>query len=196
MIYNKQPNQQITKVERNPSNSFAEVMRLYHSYDLSPNQCSSILVQTIDAPLALVWSMVRRFDNPQAYKRFIKSCALLEGDGGPGSVRKVMLVSGLPAGTSTERLDELDDDRHVMKFSIIGGDHRLANYRSTTTLHREDDGSSAGGRTVVIESYVVDVPAGSSKEDTCLFADTIVRCNLKSLANVSEKMAKGNVAIV
>lgn len=101
---------------------------------------------------------------------------------------KVEIVSGLPARFSTERLDKLDDETHVMIFSIIGGDHRLENYHATTTLH-EDNGREDGKKTVVIESYVVDVQAGSSEEDTCLFADTIIRCNLKSLANISEKMA-------
>ncbi|KAF8413742.1 hypothetical protein HHK36_001735 [Tetracentron sinense] len=149
-----------------------------------PHQCGSTLVQTIDAPLPLVWSVVRRFDYPQAYKRFIKTCFIREGDGGIGSIRDVHLVSGLPAKTSTERLDELDDDSHVMSFSIVGGDHRLVNYRSTISLH---DGER--GKTVVVESYVVDIPAGSSKEDTCVFVDTIIGCNLRSLAWVTEKMA-------
>lgn len=156
--------------------------------NFSPNQCGSRLIQTIDAPLALVWSIIRRFDNPQAYKQFVKSCTLSAGNGGIGSVREVMVVSGLPAATSTERLDELDDELHVMMFSIIGGDHRLVNYRSKTTLHQIGEGF--GGRTVVEESYVVDVPAGNSKEDTCCFADLIIGCNLRSLARVTERMAK------
>lgn len=45
-------------------------------------------------------------------------------------------------------------------------------------------------RTVAIESYVVDVPPGNTKEDTCVFADTIVRFNLRSLAEISEKLAR------
>ncbi|GLT63442.1 hypothetical protein SLA2020_360070 [Shorea laevis] len=159
-----------------------------HARNVSSNQCGSRLVQTIDAPLSLVWSILRRFDNPQAYKQFIKSCTMRAGNGSKGSVREVMVVSGLPAATSTERLDELDDDSHVMMVSFIGGDHRLVNYRSTTTLH-EIEGISSG-KTVVEESYVVDVPAGNSKEDTCSFADTIIGCNLRSLARVTEQMAK------
>ncbi|KAL6991229.1 hypothetical protein U1Q18_009347 [Sarracenia purpurea var. burkii] len=136
--------------------------------------------------------MIRRFDSPHAYNRFLRSCTILAGDGGStGSIREVTFVSGLPAGFSTERLDELDDDAHVMKFSMIGGDHRLENYQSTTTLHEEEEkGGENYGKTVVIESYVVDVPAGNSKEDTCFFNDTIIRCNLKSLAKISEKMAR------
>ncbi|GMI77676.1 PYR1-like 11, regulatory components of ABA receptor 5 [Hibiscus trionum] len=157
---------------------------------LSPNQCCSSLVQAIDAPLPLVWSILRRFDNPQAYKQFVRSCTLSAGDGGIGSVREVMVVSGMPAAMSMERLDRLDDDTHVMMVSIIGGDHKLVNYRSMTRLHESRSGEGdGGGKTVVVESYVVDVPAGNSKEDTRTFADMIIGCNLRSLARVTEKLA-------
>ncbi|XP_010495731.1 PREDICTED: abscisic acid receptor PYL12 [Camelina sativa] len=147
--------------------------------------CGSTLVQTINAPLPLVWSVLRRFDNPKTYKIFVKTCALRSGDGGEGSVREVTLVSDLPASFSLERLDELDDESHVMVISIIGGDHRLVNYQSKTmafVAKEEED------KTVVVESYVVDVPDGNTEEETTLFADTIVRCNLRSLAKLSEKM--------
>ncbi|KAL3820277.1 hypothetical protein ACJIZ3_006182 [Penstemon smallii] len=156
---------------------------------ISPKQCGSTVSQTIDAPLPLVWSLVRRFNNPQAYKQFVRTCDLRSGDGGVGSVRELTVVSGLPAGSSTERLDRLDDDSHVMVVSIIGGDHKLVNYQSTTSLHRAEK----GGRTVVMESYVVDIPPDSCEEDTCVFTDTIIGFNLKSLANITEKMASREV---
>lgn len=78
-----------------------------------------------------------------------------------------------------------------MSISIIGGDHRLNNYRSVTTLHRAaaDDGGD-GGRTVVVESYVVDVPQGNTKEETRVFIDTIVRCNLQWLGQIAENLEK------
>ncbi|TXG59815.1 hypothetical protein EZV62_014388 [Acer yangbiense] len=154
---------------------------------LLPNQCGSSLVQTIDAPLHLVWSILRKFDHPQAYKRFIKSCTLLNVATtacGTGSVREVTIISGLPATTSAERLDKLDDDLHVMQVSVIGGDHRLKNYHSTTSL-KEIEG---GRKTVVVESYVVDVPEGNSGDDTCTFVETIIGCNLRSLGKVVEKL--------
>ncbi|XP_030547201.1 abscisic acid receptor PYL12-like [Rhodamnia argentea] len=174
------------------------MVRLHHTPDFLPNQCGSCLTQTVSAPLPLVWSLVRQFANPQAYKQFVRSCRVVAGDGGTaGSLREVTVVSGLPACCSRERLDLLDDELHVMVFSIVGGDHRLVNYRSTTTLHeddREEEGEGAAGRpddnrTTVIESYVVDVPKDSNEEDTRSFAETIIRCNLRSLAEVSEKMA-------
>ncbi|MED6155050.1 hypothetical protein PIB30_002266 [Stylosanthes scabra] len=169
------------------SPSMEAMMENHHnttSSNLRSNQCSSSLVQTINAPLDLVWSIIRRFDYPQGYKQFIKSCTMLSGDGGIGSVREVLVMSGLPAEVSVERLDTLDDDQHVLKFTIIGGDHRLLNYSSTITLHEEEE--RFGGKTVAIESYVVDIPVGSSREDTCSFADTIVGCNLRSLAKITE----------
>ncbi|PON77006.1 Polyketide cyclase/dehydrase [Parasponia andersonii] len=87
-----------------------------------------------------------------------------------------------------ERHEKLDEDSRVMSFSIIGGDHHLANYRSTISVHEDEEGEGLT-KTVVVESYEVDVPEGSSEEDTCAFAETITRCNLLSLARIAEKMA-------
>ncbi|KAI3839032.1 hypothetical protein MKW92_000532 [Papaver armeniacum] len=176
-----------------------ESVARFHAHEVGPNQCCSAVIQVIDAPVSTVWSVVRRFDNPQAYKSFIKSCNVIRGDGCQvGCVRKVQVVSGLPAETSTERLEILDDERHILSFSMVGGDHRLSNYRSVTTLHPSWPSSSATGNsnastgTVVVESYVVDVPIGNTKDDTCVFVDTIVRCNLQSLGQFTENLVGRN----
>ncbi|KAM3344889.1 abscisic acid receptor PYL12 [Capsicum galapagoense] len=167
----------------------------YHTYPLSPNninnRCCSVVVLSISASINTVWSILRRFDNPQGYKNFLKSCHVIVGDGKEvGSLREVNVISGLPATKSIERLEILDDEKKVMSISIVGGDHRLNNYRSVTTLHRtvEDDGD--GDRTMVVESYVVDVPQGNTKEETIVFVDTIVRCNLQSLVQIAENLEK------
>ncbi|KAI5074273.1 hypothetical protein GOP47_0010234 [Adiantum capillus-veneris] len=158
----------------------------YHAHAIGPNQCHSMVVQRICAPVDLVWSVVRQFDNPQAYKHFIKRCSM-RGDGRVGSTREVELVSGLPAASSTERLEILDEERHILGFQIVGGEHRLRNYHSVTTLHvLELDGNPY---TMVIESYVVDVPDGNTMEDTRAFVDTIVGYNLTSLARIAELQA-------
>ena len=158
-----------------------DTVALHHAHVVDPNQCCSIVTQHINAPVSAVWAVVRRFDNPQGYKNFVRSCHVITGDGiRVGAVREVRVVSGLPAETSTERLEILDDERHVISFSMVGGDHRLRNYQSVTTLHANGNG------TLVIESYVVDVPQGNTKEETCVFVDTIVRCNVQSLAQIAE----------
>ncbi|KAJ6425196.1 hypothetical protein OIU84_025885 [Salix udensis] len=165
-----------------------ETVSRYHTHAVGPNQCCSAVVQQIAAPISTVWPVVRRFDNPQAYKHFVKSCHVILGDGDVGTLREVHVISGLPAANSTERLEILDDERHVISFSVVGGDHRLANYKSVTTLHA----SPAGNGTVVMESYAVDIPPGNTKEDTCVFVDTIVRCNLQSLAQIAENSSRRN----
>lgn len=158
----------------------------YHNHRVEANQCSSALIQHINAPVDLVWSLVRRFDQPQRYKPFISRCTV-SGELKIGSVREVNVRSGLPATTSTERLELLDDDEHILGIRIVDGDHRLKNYSSIITVHPEIINGKQG--TLVIESFVVDVPEGNTKEETCYFVQALINCNLKSLADVSERMA-------
>ncbi|KAI5642002.1 hypothetical protein M9H77_00199 [Catharanthus roseus] len=173
--------------------SLKQVIIDYHSYRVNSGQCSSLLAQRIHAPLNIVWSIVRRFDKPQTYKHFIKSCSVgHDFSMRVGDTRDVDVISGLPAATSTERLDILDDDRHVTGFSITGGEHRLRNYRSVTSVNEfRRDGQIW---TVVLESYIVDVPEGNTEEDTRLFADTVIKLNLQKLASVAEAAARGGGA--
>ncbi|KAI4324503.1 hypothetical protein MLD38_029987 [Melastoma candidum] len=172
--------------------SIPDAVAVYHTYTVHPSQCCSAVVQHIDSPLPVVWSFVRRFDDPTTYKHFVRSCHVISscpaGPNSVGSLRRIEVVSGLPAANSTERLEILDDTLHVISFSVVGGDHRLANYRSVTTLQESEDGTG----TVVVESYVVDVPLGNTKEETFVFVDTIVRCNLQSLAQISMNLAREN----
>ncbi|XP_023540507.1 abscisic acid receptor PYR1-like [Cucurbita pepo subsp. pepo] len=163
----------------------------FHIYKLNSGRCSSLLGQRIQAPPEVVWSVVRQFDKPQSYKHFIKSCTVSEGFTLEiGCTREVNVISGLPADTSTERLDIHDEERRVIGFSIIGGEHRLRNYRSVTSVHQlERDGQVWS---VVLESYAVDVPPGNTEEDTRLFADTVVKLNLQKLASVTEEMNRGD----
>jgi abscisic acid receptor (PYR/PYL family) len=146
--------------------------------------CTSLVAQRVAAPVRAVWPIVRSFGNPQRYKHFVRTCALAAGDGASvGSVREVTVVSGLPASNSTERLEILDDDRHILSFSVVGGEHRLRNYRSVTSVTEFQPGPYC----VVVESYVVDVPDGNTEEDTRMFTDTVVKLNLQKLASVAEE---------
>ncbi|KAK9077692.1 hypothetical protein SSX86_006029 [Deinandra increscens subsp. villosa] len=158
------------------------LINAYHMFDKIPNTCTSLITQRIDAPTHVVWPLVRRFDNPQRYKHFIKGCNML-GDGGVGSIREVTVISGLPASTSTERLELLDDEKRILSFRVVGGEHRLNNYLSVTSVNEfEKDGKAY---TVVLESYIVDIPAGNTVEDTKMFTDTVVKLNLQKLGLVA-----------
>lgn len=164
-----------------------EYIRKHHNKQQpGENQCSSALVKHIKAPVHLVWSLARRFDQPQKYKPFISRC-VVQGNLEIGSLREVDVKSGLPATTSTERLELLDDEEHILSIRIVGGDHRLRNYASTLSVHPEVIDGRPG--TLVIESFVVDVPEGNTKDETCYFVEALIKCNLKSLADVSERLA-------
>ncbi|CAM8971963.1 hypothetical protein QQ045_028982 [Rhodiola kirilowii] len=163
----------------------AQYISRYHHHQTADNQCASSLSTLIKAPVDLVWSLVRRFDEPQKYKPFVSRC-VVKGDFQIGSVREVNVKSGLPATTSTERLELLNDEEHILGIRIVGGDHRLKNYSSVVTVHPETvDGRPA---TLVIESFIVDVPEGNTKDETCYFVQALINCNHKSLADVSERM--------
>ncbi|KAE8716221.1 Abscisic acid receptor PYL9 [Hibiscus syriacus] len=164
----------------------ADYIRRHHLHEIGENQCSSTLVKHIKAPVPLVWSLVRRFDQPQKYKPFVSRC-VAQGNLEIGSLREVDVKSGLPATTSTERLELLDDNEHILCIKIIGGDHKLKNYSSIISLHPEIIDGRPG--TLVIESFVVDVPEGNTRDETCYFVEALIKCNLKSLANVSEGLA-------
>ncbi|KAG6605773.1 abscisic acid receptor PYL8-like [Cucurbita pepo subsp. pepo] len=168
------------------SNAEWELIRRYHRNEAAENQCTSQLVKHIKAPVHLVWSLVRRFDQPQRYKPFVRRC-VVKGNLEIGTLREVDVKSGLPATTSTERLELLDDDKHILSMRIVGGDHRLKNYSSIISLHPEIIDGRPG--TSVIESFVVDVPEGNTKDETCYFVEAFIKCNLKSLADVSERLA-------
>lgn len=133
----------------------AQYARLHHRHHCRENQCTSVLVKYIKAPVHLVsasnlfllsrssscvlvvtnggtstqvWSLVRRFDEPQKYKPFVSRCTV-HGHPEIGSLREVNVKSGLPATTSTERLEQLDDNERILGINIIGGDHRLKVYK-------------------------------------------------------------------
>lgn len=62
----------------------------------------------------------------------------------------------------------------------------MQNYSSIVSAHPETIDGRPG--TLVIESFVVDVPDGNTKDDTCFFVEAFIKCNLKSLAEVSEHL--------
>ncbi|XP_004253195.1 abscisic acid receptor PYL2-like [Solanum lycopersicum] len=166
------------------------LIRNYHTFEDLPNTCTSLVTQRIDAPVDVVWPFIRRFDNPEKYKHFIKSCRIVSGDGGVGSIREVTVVSGIPASTSTERLEILDDEKHILSFRVVGGEHRLTNYKSVTSVNEFKKNGKI--YTIVLESYIVDIPEGNTGEDTKMFTDTVVKLNLQKLALVAMSTMHGH----
>jgi hypothetical protein len=99
-----------------------------------------------------------------------------------GCMREVKDVSGLPAKNSVELLEILDEEKHILSFRVLGGEHRLRNYRSVTTV--SEFVRDERDWTIVVESYVSNIPEWNSREDTHTFIDSIVRSNLQSLSTL------------
>lgn len=153
---------------------------------LPPIKCSFSIEQVINAPIEVVWSIVRQFDNPKAYRMFIGECSSTSTSNAVGSFRHIAFVTDFPSTVSIERLDDLNEEKHVMVYSVVGGDHtcRLPNYQGMISVKEKCSGGQR--RTIVTEKYTVYVPEDSNAEETRYLVDTLVGFNLKSLARIAE----------
>ncbi|KAL6325211.1 hypothetical protein AAG906_023056 [Vitis piasezkii] len=92
---------------RSPLTSATQVPNVvsrHHTHFVGPNQCCSAVVQQIAALISTVWSVVRRFNNPQAYNHFVKSCHVVVGDNDVDTLHEVHVISGLPVANRTKAL--------------------------------------------------------------------------------------------
>ena len=79
-----------------------ELVGIYHFHSLDDGErefikCSAVVVQRVEAPASVVWSLVRRFDEPQIYKPFVRSCFIRSDHGNVkvGCIKEVRVVSNL-----------------------------------------------------------------------------------------------------
>ncbi|XP_039158972.1 abscisic acid receptor PYL3-like [Eucalyptus grandis] len=163
------------------SDRLKSIIQTHHTLGaVAPNTCTSLIAWSIDAPAHAVWPLALDFTNPRRYKPFIRKCHMREGNGGVGvrvwSRRDIEMLSGPPASTSMERVEILDDERRVVSFRIIGGDHGLCDYRSVTSVNEIIEGERKVA-TLVLESYAVQIPEGKTCEDTKVFVNTILKQN-------------------
>ncbi|KAG6554653.1 hypothetical protein Mapa_003671 [Marchantia paleacea] len=156
----------------------------FHVQEKGSNQARGFIYKEIEAPSDHVWKVIRRFDRPQAYKKFLVGCCLIRGDGGPGSIRRVWLQPELPGKYSIEQLELLDDENQVLSFRILGGEHKLKNYTSITSVANRTLTTGKLG-SLVIESYVVDVPEGNTEHQTNVIVHTLIRTHLISLEKIT-----------
>ncbi|CAK7333267.1 unnamed protein product [Dovyalis caffra] len=59
---------------------------------------------------------------PKLLPQFIKSVDLIHGDGGAGSIEQVKFAEGTDTKYVKHRIDELDKDNLVCKYTMIEGD--------------------------------------------------------------------------
>ncbi|XP_061344844.1 major allergen Pru av 1-like [Gastrolobium bilobum] len=75
------------------------------------------------APARLYKAIVLDSSNvfPKVLPDFIKSVEIIEGDGGPGSIKKLTLGEGKLIGYVKQKVDAVDAENYVYHYSVIEG---------------------------------------------------------------------------
>jgi hypothetical protein len=98
----------------------------------------------INATIAEVWPIVRRFDSLAEWHPAIRDCRIEGGQAGDqvGCVRLLHLQDG---GAVRERLLELSDRKHRYSYSILEAPFSVTDYVATLQLIEITDGAKTLG---------------------------------------------------
>eukprot|EP00897_Mesotaenium_endlicherianum_P006943 jgi/Mesen1/6277/ME000324S05315 len=165
-----------------------EHVRKFHDRKVGAEEAYNVVYQPVRASPEAVWSVLRDFHRPQRFRWAIGSCELNLPEGEQlhaGVTRRMTTVTGIPGSYITERLDWLCDEERVLGYTIIDTDFRLEGCHTVISVHKDVVDGEVD--TLVIQSYVITPPQGNSQEETVLLLDTIVKQNLKNLAESSKQ---------
>jgi len=87
------------------------------------------------------WECCKHSDKvlPDLLPEYFSSAEILEGNGGPGTVRVLHFGPAIPqAGAAKERLDKVDDATRTLSYTVLKGDPRYTNV--TAEVHFEAKG--------------------------------------------------------
>jgi len=87
------------------------------------------------------WECCKHSDKvlPDLLPEYFSSAEILEGNGGPGTVRVLHFGPAIPqAGAAKERLDKVDEATRTLSYTVVEGDPRYTNF--TADVHFEASG--------------------------------------------------------
>ncbi|KAM5568874.1 major strawberry allergen Fra a 1.05 [Rosa sericea] len=101
-------------------------------------------------PARLFRSFILDVDDliPKIAPQAIKGTEILQGDGGPGTIKKVTFGEGSQFGSVTHKIDGIDKDNFVYNYSLIEG-HVLSDHKIEKVSYETKLLASADGGTVV-----------------------------------------------
>jgi len=114
--------------------------------------------ETLDATPDAIWKACKNADEilVKSMPQFFASATLVQGHGGPGSIRVVKMGPAIPfAGEVTERMDLFDDASKKIGYTVLKGDPR---YRHMSATMQFKDGPRDG--TTTAEWVATYVPEG------------------------------------
>ena len=115
-----------------------------------------------------VWKLLGQFNALPDWHPAVSSSRLEDG----GSLRRLSLLGG---GEIVERLEKIEDNDRLYRYSIVSGPLPVANY--TATLRVKED---ADGKAVVQWSSEFD-PAGASEIDATAAVQDIYKAGFDNL---------------
>jgi hypothetical protein len=92
---------------------------------------------TINAPAKKVWEKVSDFGNLHTFVDAIASCTTEETEN--GIIRTLTLQDG---GEVTERLENLDNERRILNYSIVDSPMPIRNYSGSMQVKEAGDNQS------------------------------------------------------
>uniref|UniRef100_A0A830DFU0 Major allergen pru ar 1 n=1 Tax=Phtheirospermum japonicum TaxID=374723 RepID=A0A830DFU0_9LAMI len=107
------------------------------------------------APARLFKSFILDADNliPQVLPSAFKSFETLEGDGGVGTIKLITFGEGSHFKCAKHRIDEIDLENHVFKYSVIEGDMLGDVLESISYLVKVEPGPHGGSVCKTISTY-------------------------------------------
>eukprot|EP01083_Nonionella_stella_P263477 894987_1 len=98
-------------------------------------------------PARLFKALILDGDNliPKVVPQAIKSVEIIEGNGGPGTIRKITFGEGSKYKYGKHRIDVMDPEHFTCCFSVIEGDalfDKLENVSTETKIVASPDGGS------------------------------------------------------
>ncbi|XP_061344771.1 class-10 pathogenesis-related protein 1-like isoform X2 [Gastrolobium bilobum] len=121
---------------------------------------------SVVAPARLYKALVKDADNliPKAVEA-IKSVETVEGNGGPGTIKKLTFVEGDKTKYVLHRVDAIDEVNFVYNFSIIGGTGLADNLEKVSFESKLVEGPNGGSIRKVHVQYFTKGDAKLSEEE-------------------------------
>ncbi|KAH6769629.1 hypothetical protein C2S52_014432 [Perilla frutescens var. hirtella] len=109
-------------------------------------------------PSKLFKSFVLDADNliPKIMSHFVKSIETVEGDGGVGSIKLVTFTAdaaGNQQKSAKHKIEEVDEENHVYKYSVIEGGILGEDLESVTYVYKFEAGPTGGCTIKIVKIY-------------------------------------------
>ncbi|GMP76444.1 hypothetical protein CsSME_00033115 [Camellia sinensis var. sinensis] len=107
------------------------------------------------APARMFKALILESNNliPKLLPQFIESVEVIEGDGGPGSIEQVNFTQDSNFNYVKHRIDELDKEKFVCKYTMIEGDRLGDKLESIDYVVRFEAANNGGCICKMITKY-------------------------------------------